>query len=321
MGNMFSGKNVFMELTNVVHGGEGWDFGEVLWSPVGPTWNIMEDIKAGDIIIHSLKKNGGHRIVGVSCVKRKAIVVNEEPLIPGRWKGYENYYRIEVQNYSELYKELRQKDFFDKYNKEIIALGDQHSFYALSSDKKRVLGAAQKYVARIPDSVQELISRWFDEENIKLFSDVLISDSEDDIVISEKEKTPPGRVNTTVSRIIRDTEMIRKMKKKYNNTCQICGKRIVLPNGKGYSEGHHLQKLGGAHKGPDIENNVIILCPYHHTEFDYGAIAINPETNIIEHIDKHNEFYKKPLAYERKDLGKEYLKYHFKHIYNVGNET
>ncbi|MEN2666830.1 hypothetical protein ACRW9N_05180 [Listeria aquatica] len=31
--------SIFIELTNPIHGGEGWKIGEVLWSPVASTWN------------------------------------------------------------------------------------------------------------------------------------------------------------------------------------------------------------------------------------------------------------------------------------------
>lgn len=308
--------NVYMELTNSVHGGEGWDFGEVLWSPVSSPWNIMKDVKAGDIIIHSLKKAGGHRIVGASVVKRSAVIVNDEPLKPGKWEGYDQYYRIEVQKYSNFPKELKQKDFFNMYETDILALGDQHSFYALSENKTHITGAAQKYLAILPDPIQELLMKWFKTEGVVLFSDVEIDDDDDNDSAFGAGTKVPGRVKTTQLRIVRDTDMIKKMKKTHDNICQICGKKIMIPNGKGYSEGHHLQKLGGIHKGPDIKENVIILCPYHHTEFDYGSIAINPDTLLVEHIDTLNEYHGKKLAYERKDLGKNYLTYHYKNLFN-----
>ena len=305
--------DVYMELTNTVHGGEGWDFGEALWSPVAPAWNIMKNVKVGDIIIHSLKKSGGHRLVGASVVKKKAVTVNSEPLKPGRWEGYGQYYRIEVQNYSNFPRELNQKDFFTLYESSLLQLGDQHSFYAVSNDNSRVLGAAQKYLALLTDPIQELLMAWFKLNGIQLFSNVEIEDDGDNDAGSPD--TAPARVKTTQLRIVRDTEMIKKMKVEHGNICQICGKKITIPNGKDYSEGHHLQKLGGAHKGPDIKENVVILCPYHHTEFDFGSMAINPDTMLIEHIDASNEFHRKSFAYKRDDLGELYLKYHYTQIF------
>jgi len=37
---------------------------------------------------------------------------------------------------------------------------------------------------------------------------------------------------------------------------------------------------------------------------------------LIEHIDKDNIYNNKPLAYSRKNLGKEYLTFHYKKIFN-----
>lgn len=72
-----------------------------------------------------------------------------------------------------------------------------------------------------------------------------------------------------------------------------------------------MRPLGGEHQGPDVRGNIIILCPTHHTEFDYGSIAINPENNIIEHIDVNNQYNNSPIAYNRNDLDIQYLRYHY----------
>ena len=69
--------------------------------------------------------------------------------------------------------------------------------------------------------------------------------------------------------------------------------------------------LGGEHQGPDIRGNILILCPTHHAEFDYGCIAINPNNNLIEHMDDSNQYHNSPTAYFRADLDNQYLSYHF----------
>lgn len=46
---------IYIELTNAIHGGEGWELGDVLWSPVGKVWdNIMTQPQIGDLVIHSI---------------------------------------------------------------------------------------------------------------------------------------------------------------------------------------------------------------------------------------------------------------------------
>ena len=94
---------------------------------------------------------------------------------------------------------------------------------------------------------------------------------------------PPKRVQVTIQRIIRDTPMVRELKRMHNNKCQCCGVTLIL-NGRPYSEGHHLRPLGGDHKGLDKKNNIVILCPNCHVEFDYKAV---PYSCLKHHIQSH----------------------------------
>ena len=111
----------------------------------------------------------------------------------------------------------------------------------------------------------------------------------------------PERAPTTVHRIIRDPNIVSELKRLYSFRCQLCETRIELPSGY-YCEAHHLKPLGTPHDGPDVKDNIIIVCPNHHVMFDYGAIYINKDllrlnNHVIsdEYIDYHNnEIYKGP---------------------------
>lgn len=85
---------------------------------------------------------------------------------------------------------------------------------------------------------------------------------------------PPGRIQTTTYRILRDTELARRIKRLHKYKCQICGLTIRLPDGSHYAEAHHIRPLGSPHSGPDIVGNVLCLCPNHHAELDIGASQI-----------------------------------------------
>ena len=94
-------------------------------------------------------------------------------------------------------------------------------------------------------------------------------------------------------RILRDTELARKLKLLYNNKCQLCGLTIELKNGT-YSEAHHIKPLGKPYNGPDKLENIIVVCPNCHVKLDYGAIKIEQlkecKHNISqEYIDLHNQ--------------------------------
>jgi len=89
-----------------------------------------------------------------------------------------------------------------------------------------------------------------------------------------EEYTIPDRTPTTVHRILRNSKIIAELKRLYSFRCQLCSTRIELPSGY-YCEAHHLKPLGRPHNGPDVKNNIVVVCPNHHVMLDYGAIALN----------------------------------------------
>jgi hypothetical protein len=103
-----------------------------------------------------------------------------------------------------------------------------------------------------------------------------------------------------VHRYIRDTVTSRQVKGLYENTCQVCGQRLEIAPGKFYAEAHHLKPLGGDHKGPDMKDNILCLCPNHHALFDYFAISLDTaKLKLNKHdlrksfVDYHNEHFRK----------------------------
>jgi len=84
----------------------------------------------------------------------------------------------------------------------------------------------------------------------------------------------PGRVLVQTYRVLRDTELARKLKALHKGACQICGQSLTLRNGDIYSEAHHVQPLGAPHNGPDTADNIVVLCPNHHVLLDYGAVPL-----------------------------------------------
>jgi hypothetical protein len=143
--------------------------------------------------------------------------------------------------------------------------------------------------------------RWW-EEQIRLSlaydwrqflpSDVPITPTASDI-----NAPPEERVAVNTYRILRDTELARRVKTLHNYECQICGHTIHLPGAQRYAESHHIQPLGSPHNGPDKLGNIICVCPNHHAALDYAAIAISlaalrthPQHMIgTEFVDYHNK--------------------------------
>jgi hypothetical protein len=125
----------------------------------------------------------------------------------------------------------------------------------------------------------------------------------------------------SINRRIRDTEEAKKLKVEYYNTCQICNEKITIAYRLNYSEAHHIQPLGGEHKGPDNRKNLIVLCPNHHAMFDLGVIAIDPNDGCtILHIDEKNKLNGDTVKQMKHSISSTYLRYHYKNIFMVRKE-
>ena len=102
---------------------------------------------------------------------------------------------------------------------------------------------------------------------------------------SDTRGTGPGRVATTIYRILRDTELARRVKVLHNYECQVCGHTIKLKDGSRCSEAHHIKPLGRPHRGLDISGNILCLCPNHHAECDHGAVRLS--LSSLRSVDGH----------------------------------
>lgn len=117
-------------------------------------------------------------------------------------------------------------------------------------------------------------------------------------IASDIGDPPSQRAICSIYRILRDTELARRIKNMHEFHCQICRERIELQGGTFYAEAHHLKPLGSPHDGPDRIENVVCVCPNHHAALDYGAIRIDEDTFHCveghsldsEFIDYHNQY-------------------------------
>lgn len=119
-----------------------------------------------------------------------------------------------------------------------------------------------------------------------------------------RDLTPPERTHSSVYRILRDTQMARRVKKLHGDRCQLCGTTLRLTAGATYSEAHHIRPLGSPHNGPDVPDNIIVLCPSHHVLLDYGAMKL--EVTAISAVQGHR-------------IDRQYIDYHNKEIAGAGS--
>lgn len=134
----------------------------------------------------------------------------------------------------------------------------------------------------------EIASTWFNRQQTEDTNtlDDNVSDDKKSIAeqladLNEKMKNvSPERVEKLVSATIRkDTKIINALKKATDFKCQFptCGQRIIKKNGGFYIEVAHIKPV--SQNGQSILGNLIVLCPNHHKEFDFGDLKINEQTN------------------------------------------
>ena len=98
------------------------------------------------------------------------------------------------------------------------------------------------------------------------------------------------------------------LKKLYENKCQVCNIYLKTHDGA-VSIGAHIKGLGKAHKGPDQVNNIICLCPNHHSQFDGFGFYIDSETLEIKGLEGYEG--KKLTIKDEHNIDKEFFKYHY----------
>jgi putative restriction endonuclease len=67
------------------------------------------------------------------------------------------------------------------------------------------------------------------------------------------------RVELSIQRIVRNTELAIQVKEMYDYQCQVCRTQVLTSVGP-YAEAAHSQPLGRPHNGPDKLTNLLCLC-------------------------------------------------------------
>ena len=126
-------------------------------------------------------------------------------------------------------------------------------------------------------------------------------------VIEATDGTPADRTTTIVERLLRNSALAQRLKKIYDWTCQMCGTRIESPSGP-YAEAAHIKPFGRPDDGPDVEANILCLCPNHHKLLDSGGVVVDGEWKVIYVIDGRETGVLTRNSRHR--LTQEYLEWH-----------
>ncbi|MEZ5497355.1 MAG: HNH endonuclease [Gammaproteobacteria bacterium] len=285
-------------------------YGYVQWTAAPKNF-----IDGGIVLFYSRNTDTGQgEIVGVYCNVK---VLTEKKTVS--WNGFENnetrFNLMADKNLSMLfpipldaakYKESQGKRLvgqigYSYYNIDIVERIIRDELYEIS-----ISGVQQNEYKKLKDIFVYATGTEFNENSIdidlvqqdelveifKTDKNQIITDlknldnKEDDAeTITIKQKTYK-RDNKTIAQI----KILRDFK------CQICGKNIKKANGEFYIEAAHIKPK--REKGRETPENILILCPNHHKEFDYGLRKILNQNKDLVEFELNGQKYKLNLKIE-----------------------
>lgn len=88
----------------------------------------------------------------------------------------------------------------------------------------------------------------------------------------------------------RDNKTIAQIKILRNFRCQFCGTTIKKKDGSSYIEAAHVKAKNL--KGRETLDNIILLCPNHHKDFDFGdRVVVSHSKSSIDIVVNGTKYH------------------------------
>lgn len=96
-----------------------------------------------------------------------------------------------------------------------------------------------------------------------------------------QDVNPEKRMAVVEKTLRKDKQIVDLFKKVNNYKCQFpnCDSLVMKADGINYVEVAHIKPVNQG--GQSILGNIIVLCPNHHKEFDYGDLNIDVQTDKL----------------------------------------
>lgn len=128
---------------------------------------------------------------------------------------------------------------------------------------------------------------FIDDSDINSVEDILIT-------INEKMKNlKPEKIETVLKKSIRkDSKIVQLLKQRHDYQCQFpdCNAKIQMKNGNSYVEVAHIRPVSKG--GKSIIGNLLVLCPNHHKEFDFGNLIIHNQDELYLEGQLNGKYFK-----------------------------
>lgn len=255
------------------HGGEGWGFGECLWSPIKKQgsrsswrfWENLLEVKKGDTIVHICWEGDYSYFSGVSLALTDGYKSSERPPDPGQWGHNTEFYRVDLEDYVEMEFKVSLDDLFVYQKEPLIEFyktlpKPKNVFYVLQGGKLRCLEGA--YLSKCPPGLLEI---FFDTETCR---DIVLLDQV--VNVGEKRKIQNQRAG--------QQEFSRMVKQNYSYMC--CFPQCGITD-KGHLVGAHIARWTDNKQKRGNVSNGLCLCSFHDKAFETGYFSLDNDFKII----------------------------------------
>ncbi|MCW3109880.1 MAG: hypothetical protein JWQ09_4386 [Segetibacter sp.] len=219
------------------------------------------------------------------------IVVGDKKMNPNSAADYINNFRclVEGKRFTRTLNAFSMEYFLEnisndygnaKLSNALFALKEHVEYYEgiqkVRMHKMRVI--YDKYLAAIPLQSPD------EQEQNEIVCEILKEKLSRNEILEELRnlsETDPEVIIYKGKTFKRDNKTIAQIKILRNFCCQLCGTTIKKKDGSNYTEAAHIK---AKHlKGRETLDNIILLCPNHHKEFDLGErIILNHTKTFID---------------------------------------
>lgn len=271
---------IFIEMArNEVHGGDGWEFLNCVWSPTKkqtggqwPFWNKILNIKKGDIILHLRGVPPHANFVGYSIASSDGFETSNRPPYPEGWNYAETFYRADLSDFTKFHERYNLSDIFSKNRAELEKYFLENKtknspklnlFYVIQSGKLGCLNGAY-----LSDADEKLIRLLLgSSSNIKN----LRHTEQENFVYTDTQ------ITTILSRIGQQ-KFALEIKKLYNHKCCFPGCQVSDPR---FLQAAHIARWSDNVMLRGHLGNGLCFCLVHDKAFEVGIFTIDKNYQIF----------------------------------------
>ena len=216
----------------------------------------------------------------------KESIVENKRMNPNSAADYINNFKYLVQGkkFTRTLNFFSMEYFLDNIYKDFGRIGLANSLLALRQHIDYYEGKQKSKMHKMRQLLQfySLHTNNFQTsiQQEQILNELILSNAtKEEIIADLKSYEPPKKGSSILTKIEirkRDNLIVAKLKIAKDFKCQICGKQIEKSDGSYYIEAAHIKAK--KEEGNEAPNNILILCPNHHKEFDYGKLVIEKHT-------------------------------------------